>query len=191
MSSKNAYNVALNNVTITYPSIYQKSVYEGKETKYQTGIILKKNDENYKALKATYDAICQEALNSKKLTRAQLTPWIRPQGGTKGILIDCAEDPDKYEGPRFENAVILTPKNDHKPCVVNRMREPITEDENEIYGGCVCNVNVSLYVYSKVYKGIGVQLNGIQKVKDGEPFGAARLAVEDMFEEIDEATMYD
>ena len=191
MSDKNPYNVRLNNVTLTYPSVYQKSVYEGQETKYQTGIILKKNDENYKALKEKYEAICQEAIADKKLTRAQLTPWIRPLGGTKGIVVDCAQDPDKYQGPRFENAVILTAKNEYKPYVVNRILEPIEESENEVYGGCVCNASVTLYIYHKVYKGIGVQLNGIQKVKDGEPFGAARLAVEDMFEEIDEATMYD
>ncbi len=191
MSEKKQYNVALNNVTITFPSVYQKAVYEGQETKYQTGIILKKNDANYNALKAKYDAICQEAIASKKLTRTQLTPWIRPLGGTKGIVVDCAEDPDKYQGPRFENAVILTAKNDYKPYVVNGRREPIDEAENQIYGGCVCNVNVDLYIYHKVYKGIGVQLNGIQKVRDGEPFGAARLSVEDMFDEIDEATMYD
>lgn len=182
--------VTLKNVTLSYPSLFKKAEFSGEETKYQTSIIIPKDSENYSKLKDEYDKICQKAVDDKKLSRAQLTPWLRPQGGMKGIVQDCDEDPDKYDDRRFRKAVVATPKNGNRPVVVDRHNNPLTEDDNAIYGGCICNVNVTLYAYSKTYKGIGLQLNGVQKVSDADPFGAPRLTADDMFE-VDESDMYD
>ena len=175
----------LNNVTLSYPSPFKKAMYQGKETKYQTDVIIKKDSPAYKALKEAYDHICAEALASESLTKAQLTPWFRPQGGTKSIVVDCDDDPDKYRDPRYHNAVICSPKNTHRPVVVDRKMHPLTEDDDAIHGGTVANVFVTLYVYNKDFKGVGLQLDGIQKVSDGQPFGSEPKKANDMFTELD------
>lgn len=183
--------VLLKNVILSYPSLFHKAEFNGEEQKYQTSVIIEKDSANYKALKAEYDKVCKAAVESKKLTKSQLTPWFKPAAGTKGIVTDCEEDPEKFEDDRFLNAVVATPKNGNRPVVVDGHNQPIYEDDNEIYGGVVCNVNVTVYAYSKTYKGIGLQLNGVQKVKDADPFGAPRMTADDMFGVIDEDSMYD
>lgn len=175
----------LNNVTLSYPSLFKKAMYQGKETKYQTEVIIKKDSPEYKALKDAYDQICSEAIASKSLTKAQITPWFRPQGGTKSIVVDCDDDPDKYSDPRYKNAVICSPKNAHRPVVVDRKMHPLTEEDDAIYGGVLTNVFVTFYVYNKDFKGIGLQLDGVQKVADGQPFGAEPKKANDMFTALD------
>ena len=73
--------------------------------------------------------------------------------------------------------------------VVDRERTPILDDEveNEIYGGVYAKANLSFYPYSNSGNhGIGCGLNGVQKVKDGEPFGGGPASVESMFDVLDE-----
>lgn len=184
--------VLLKNVILSYPSLFKKVEYEGKEQKFQTSVIIEKGSANYKALEAEYNRVVDEALKNKKLTKAQITPWFKPIGPqTKGIVVDCAEDPDKFADDRYLNAVVATPKNGNRPVVVDGHNQPIYEEDDAIYGGLICNVNVTVYAYSKTYKGIGLQLNGVQKVRDAEPFGAPRMTADDMFGAIDEDSMYD
>lgn len=190
MAEKKNKIIRLENVILSYPNLFAKAQFEGKELKYDASFILKKDSANYQKLKAEYDRVVAEAIATKALTRGQITPWDR-RAGEKGIVLDCADDPEKYDDPRYENAVIITAKNTRRPSVVNRLREPIEEKDNAIYGGCICNASLSLYIYNKTFKGIGIQLNGVQKVSDGEAFGATPPSIEEMFDEIDEATMYD
>lgn len=182
----------LKNVVLSFPqNLFKKGMFEGKETKYQTEVIIKKDSSSYKALKAEYDRICKEAIATKALTKAQLTPWFRPAGANKSIVVDCDDDPDRYSDPRYRNAVILSPKNSHRPTIVDRELHPITEDDNEIYGGVIANVFVTFYTYNKTYKGIGVQVDGVQKVSDGKPFGAEPKKASDMFTVVGDGDGYE
>ena len=54
----------------------------------------------------------------------------------------------------------------------------------EFYGGCYAHATINVYAYdTKGNKGVGVSLNNIQKLKDGEQFGG-RSAPEDDFDAI-------
>ena len=60
-------------------------------------------------------------------------------------------------------------------------------DNSEIYSGVKAKVALSLYPYSvNGNLGIGVGLNGVQKVGEGDMLGAARPSVESMFDDLGE-----
>jgi len=70
--------------------------------------------------------------------------------------------------------------------VVDRQRVPITNSD-DLYGGCKGKIHVTFYPYAQQgNSGIGVALNGVQKVSDGESFGGGRPSVESMFDMLEE-----
>ncbi len=85
---------------------------------------------------------------------------------------------DKYAaGSYFMNA-----RNSKQPSFVHLHADPtprpdgtlkpkvmtIAEAEREMYSGAVCNASVTLFWYDQAgSKGIGVAINGLQKVRDG------------------------
>ena len=44
-------------------------------------------------------------------------------------------------------------------------------DRSQVYSGCWGHVALSIYAYNNQSKGIGLGLNGVQKVKDDEALG--------------------
>ncbi len=56
-------------------------------------------------------------------------------------------------------------------------------DPTAIYSGMYANVGVSFFGYNNPQnKGIGVSLDNVQKIADGEPLGFTRASVEDDFQ---------
>lgn len=96
-------------------------------------------------------------------------------GSTKG-----AKYPERL-GCYFLNARSTKPVG-----VYDRLRNPIV-DSDVLYGGCKGKIAVTFYPYSTSGNhGIGVGLNGVQKIADGESFGGGRPSVESMFDMLDE-----
>lgn len=93
-------------------------------------------------------------------------------GSTKG---------EKY--PERAGCFFLNARSTRPVTVVDRERVPIEAIDADVYGGCKGKIAVTFYAYSTAGNhGIGVRLNGVQKIADGEPFGAARPTVESMFD---------
>lgn len=70
--------------------------------------------------------------------------------------------------------------------VYDRQRNLITNPD-DVYAGCKAKVAVTFYAYSvSGNNGIGVGLNGVQKIADGQPLGSAKPNVESMFDLLDE-----
>lgn len=182
----------INNVKLTYPHLFEPHSFDGEsKKKYQTGVIIEKGSEQEAKIKAEYERVAKEALESKKLTKATVTPLVKPAGSNYGLFTDCDLDPDKYDPKYFKNCWVMNVKSDTKPAVVDTRNQPIDKDANEIYGGVVANVNLNVYSYFKTGKGITAGLNGVQKVRGGEAFGGNHQTVTDMFGEPDEETMFD
>lgn len=100
---------------------------------------------------------------------------ITEDGSTKG---------EKY--PERLGCYFLNARSKKPVGVVDRTRTPITNPD-DLYGGCKGKINVSFYPYSTSgNNGIGVGLNGVQKVADGESFGGGRPSVESMFDLLDD-----
>lgn len=101
---------------------------------------------------------------------------LTEDGSTKG-----AKYPERL-GCFFINARSTKPVG-----VFDRQRRPLL-GENDVYGGCIAQIAVTFYPYSNQGNhGIGVGLNGVQKVADGEPLGGGGAPkVESMFDLLDD-----
>jgi hypothetical protein len=56
-------------------------------------------------------------------------------------------------------------------------------DTTEVYSGCYAKVSINFYIYDNQSKGIGVGLNNIVKVQDGESLGGRSSVNEDFGDE--------
>jgi hypothetical protein len=65
-------------------------------------------------------------------------------------------------------------------------------DTTEVYSGCYAKVSINFYIYDNKSKGIGVGLNNIVKIQDGEALGGRASVNEDFADEdFDEVDMED
>lgn len=88
-----------------------------------------------------------------------------------------------YEG--YEGNYYITAKNSVRPTVLDRQRQPITEEDGVVYSGCYVNAIVDVYANTKARtKGVFAGLQGVQFAKDGESFGGGSVASKDAFDDL-------
>ena len=84
----------------------------------------------------------------------------------------------------------LNATSNQKPGIVDKDLNEIL-DPDEVYSGCWGRVSLNFYPFDvSGNRGVGVGLNNVQKLKDGERLGGARASAEsdfgDDFEDYDE-----
>ena len=160
----------LQNVRLSFHSIFEKSVYDGNEGKYEaTFLIPKKNKELYKKIKTKIDTII---LNSGlKISTDRI----------------CLKDGDEKEYDGYKDHFYLKASSLKRPLVLNRDRTPLTADDEVIYSGCIVNAVIDFWLQNNKYgKRINSNLYGLQFVKDDEPFGMCSGDAFNQFESLDE-----
>lgn len=168
--------VRLNNVILSYPSLFEPDEF-GEQRNYKTDCLISKKDPQFKELMSVIFKTLKEDVG---LTWDQLKH--KP---VKDFDHEAAERPE-LAGYAVVRAKSKADKK--RPPVVDVKLLPIA-DESEIYGGVVANVHITAGCYdNKFGKGITLILNAVQKVKDGEYLGGSggRQTPEDMFEVIGE-----
>ena len=95
----------------------------------------------------------------------------------KGILdLGLRDGNEKYNADPEKNhmmkdKITLSAKCANKPVVVGRRREALISSV-EFYGGCYAIAWLKAYTYEDKKSGVAFGLEGLQKVEDGDPFGA-------------------
>lgn len=146
----------------SYVAVFEpKSIEEGMEPKYSVCCLIDKNDTvNVNKIKKAIQDAMEEGKSSKwggKIPANAKNP-LRDGDAERG-------DMDEFKGMYFINAYANIK---HKPGVVDKMVQPII-DQDEFYSGCYGNASISLYPFaSKTSNGVACGLNNVQKVKDGE-----------------------
>ena len=87
--------------------------------------------------------------------------------------------------PEYEGMYYLTAKSNRKPQVVDLDRDDIFDDE-EVYPGCYVRATIVFFPYSNEGKGVGVLLNNVQKLEDGERLGGGAASAADDFADDDD-----
>lgn len=173
-------------VRLSYANIWQPRPDDNGVEWYSTSILVPKDDEEtLRKIKTVIDALKEEAKSKYggKLPAKFHTPL---RDGDE----ERPDDP-AYAGHYFFNAKSKTKPGIAKPIGRDengKMRFQEITDSTEVYSGCYVKVSVNFYLFdAKGNRGIGVGLNNIVKVHDGEPLGG-RTRVEDEFadEEFDE-----
>jgi hypothetical protein len=151
-----------------------EAMEEGGEKKYSTALLIDKEDE--KTLGRIKTAVDYLTVEAKKKYGGKLPVKF------KLPLRDGDEerDDDDYAGKFWLNA-----NSKNKPRIVDLNMEEI-KDESKVYSGCYARVSLNFFLFdTKGNKGIGVGLNNIQKVKDGEPLSGGSNPEDDFAEAIE------
>ena len=125
-----------------------------------TNVLIPKEDKDViKAINEAVEAAKKAAIVSK---------W----GGKEPKKLDLPlRDGDEKEDEVYEGCYYLNAKCSTRPGIVDRDREPIT-DEDEIYSGVYAVVSVTFFGYDvSGNRGVACGLNNVMKAKDGERLG--------------------
>lgn len=156
-----AVKISTGLVRLSYANIFEAKSINGSEPKYSCSLLIDKKD------KATIARI-REGINALKQDPDAIAKWKNSVKGLKEPLRDGDEerDDENYAGCYFINA-----NSKSKPVIVDRNRDPIY-DSDEVYSGCYAQAVITLFPFNNNgNKGIGVGLNAIRKIKDGERLG--------------------
>lgn len=92
-----------------------------------------------------------------------------------------ADTTGAYKGHWYVNAKA---NEDRPPVILDRSGNEIM-DRGEVYSGCYCQAVIGLYPYNKgSNRGIGVGLNGLRKIKDGDHLGGGSVSSSDFSDDL-------
>lgn len=161
----------LNNVRLSFPNVFKKAVYEGKDTKYEATFLLHKEKQKdlIAKIKKTMEAFANEEYS----------------GDVPRSLKYALSDGDEKDYDGYPGHMVLKAKSNHRPTVVGRDRAPIVEEDGVLYSGCYVNAIVDFWSQNNTYgKRINCNLLGVQFHADGERFGAGQEDVTGDFDEL-------
>lgn len=158
-------------VRFSYLNVFKsRSFREGQDAKYSVCLLIPKSDKaTIKKIQKAIDDAIEEGIASK---------W----GGKKPASLKLPlRDGAEREAEEYEGMVFLNANSNMKPGIVDKDLNEIL-DPDEVYSGCYGRASINFYPFnSNGNKGVGVGLNNIQKLKDGEPLGGARASAESDF----------
>lgn len=154
----------LKNVRFSYVRVFEAApIMDGNTNYYSVSVLIPKSDtkqvnEIKKALKALADEFLA---NNPKLKGVLPEGWRNP-----------LTDGDKKGDEGYADMWVLNAKRQEKngaPIVIDKYKQPITVKE-DMYSGAWGTASLGLFTYFKSATscGVGVGLNGIQKVTDDD-----------------------
>jgi len=163
-------------VRFSYANLFEaKAAKEGQEAKFSVSLIIPKSDiASLKIIKAAIDEAKKEGASK----------WGgKIPAGLKMPLRDG--DTDRPDDGNYENCYFVNANSKQKPQIVDKNRNPVTE-ESLVYSGCYGRASLTFYGYnSNGSKGIACGLQNIQKLEEGEPL-SGRSRAEDDFEALED-----
>ena len=164
--------IKLQNVRLSFPSLFRKAQFNGDETKYEATFMLDKEEhaDKIEEIKKAIQAGMKEHFKGAKIPSDKI----------------CLKDGDESGRDEYEGKMTIKCANNKRPKVIDRDRSPLTEDDGKPYSGCYVNAVIDLWYQNNSYgKRVNANLLGVQFYKDGEPFESGSVADDDDFEEFE------
>lgn len=150
----------------SYANVWEPAPSPSGDMKYSISMIFPKDTDLTAVKKAIEDCVI-DALGSDK------SKWPK---GLKNPLRDGDTDRDS---PEYQNSFFLNAGSKNQPGIVGPNVQPLL-DRDEFYSGCYARATINFFYYDKNgNRGVGVGLNNLMKVKDGERFDGRRTAEDD------------
>lgn len=154
----------LKNVRFSYVRVFEAApIMDGNTNYYSVSVLIPKTDTlQVNEIKRALKELADEFLaNNPKFKGNLPEDWRNP-----------LTDGDKKGDEGYEGMFVLNAKRQEKngkPIVIDRHKQPIT-DKEDMYSGSWGTASLSLFSYFKSANscGVGVGLNGIQKVVDDD-----------------------
>ena len=166
-------SIKLNNVRLSFPSLFQKAQFDGAETKYEATFLLDKvkHAAVIKEIEAAIAAKITSDLKGAKVPATKL----------------CLRDGDEVEYDGYAGHMTLKASTKKRPLVLNKDKSPLTEEDGVVYSGCYVNAIIDLWAQNNQFgKRINATLLGVQFAADGEAFSSGgSTASADDFDDLD------
>jgi hypothetical protein len=174
-------------VRFSYLNAFEPKATPSGDLKYSVSILIPKGDEaGIKAIHSAINDAAQKGVDNNKFTQAQL----------KGIRLPIRDGDVEFEegnrGPEYKGCFFINATSKNKPGCVKAQKDskpvPIF-DPDDFYSGCYGRADVNFFPYNQAgNRGVGVGLNNLMMIKEGERLDG-RMKAEDAFGEYtDEAT---
>lgn len=169
-------SIKLNNVRLSFPSLFQKAQFDGSETKYEATFLLHKvrHADVIKQIEAAIAEKVKTDLKGAKVPSSKL----------------CLRDGDETEYDGYADHMTLKASTKKRPLVLNKDKSPLAEEDGVVYSGCFVNSIIELWTQNNNYgKRINATLLGVQFAGDGEAFASngTSVSVDDFDDLEDEA----
>ena len=165
--------IKLNNVRLSFPSLFRKASFQGSEGKYEATFLL--NKEEHADLIASIEKQIAEGIKTN--FKATKLPADKI----------CLKDGDEFEYDGYAGHMSFKASNGKRPMIIDKDKTPLTEDDDKLYAGCYVNAVVELWYQNNQYgKRVNANLLGVQFFRDGQPFADGAAASEDDFDMFDD-----
>lgn len=167
-------SIVTGKVRLSYANLLEpRAPQGGGDPKYSATLLLPKSDAaTLQAIQTAIQAATQEGIAKR---------WNGRQPARIDIPIhdgDGARPNGEPFGDECKGCWVFTASSKQQPGIVDQRVQPIL-DSTKVYSGMYAFVEINFFPYSANGKnGIGVGLNNIQKVADGEPLAGRRPATE-------------
>lgn len=176
MANTNPAHVVLTNVRLSYTHLDQPHSQNGGEAKFSSTILVPKYPADNRAKIDAAIRAATEKAREKFGASFPAQPKVSVHDGD-GVR---PSDGQPF-GPECKGHWVFTASNKQRPGVVDINLQPIL-DSTQLYSGIYANVGVTFFGYNAPQnKGIGVALDNVQKIADGEPLGGTRASADDDF----------
>lgn len=168
-------------VRFSFPYLFEPRPNEDGNPKYELSVLIDKDD------KETLDLV-NKAIEAAKV-RGQQEKWSGKI--PKKLMTPLRDGEEKEELEGYDGVMFLNTKSKLKPHVVDKYGHEIIDPE-ELYAGCYGSVSLSFYPYNtNGNNGVGVCLDNVIKLKEGERLGGGKPSAESDFDGIDASEFED
>ncbi len=161
------FKIKLENVRLSFPSIFKRSEFNGVEGKFEATFLM--NKENQAKLISKVEAKIAEIQKENKIK-------VSPDK-------ICLKDGDYVDYDGYDGCMSIKAGSNRRPTIIDRDKAPLVEEDGKPYAGCYVNAVVELWAQDNNYgKRVNCNLLGIQFVKDGDSFGTGANDCTDDFD---------
>lgn len=172
--------IKLNNVRLSYPSLFEATDYEGDGVfKFRATFLIPKGSPLDKEIQAAVATVAKEAWGEKYQSILDSIKHNPNKAGYRDG--DTKPDSDGYAGNMF-----IVASNKSRPLVIDKDKTPLVAADGRPYSGCYVNATINIFAYENKGKGISASLGGVQFFKDGDAFSGGGVATADEFDDISE-----
>ena len=166
--------IQIKDVRLSYPHVFKPwAQNDDQDKKYSARVLLPK--ETHGAEIKAIQQYLTKMMSEKFKARIPLDRLFMRDGDATGK-------------PEDEGCWYISASDSIRPQVVGKKREPLTEEDDVVYGGVIVNALIRPWAQdNKFGKRINANLRGVQFVDDGEAFGIAPVDADEEFEMMEDA----
>ena len=166
----------LKNVRLSYPSLFKKSIFNGKEGKFEATFLIPKTDTETMAL---INNAIKAALVEAKIDKIPKDKW-------------CLKDGDDNDDDNYAGHWAIKASTHKQPTLLDGNGDDLIIDGipvnyDGLYAGCRVNGLIEIWIQNNDFgKRVNANLYGVKFVADDEPFGLGPIDVTDELLELDD-----